>query len=188
MGNETYVFFELADAHYGLRSREVQHIEMLGHVAPVPNTAASVEGVVFSRGRVIPAMNLRVRFGFPRVVPTMRTRIIIAQTDQRTVALIVDAAREFRAIPDEAIRPIEATISGLNGNYLRGVATINERLILLLNLEAVLSQVPAAGPSDVPTQLVPSQKSLTRVHSLASQTSSVRPNGPSYVKIEKQPS
>jgi hypothetical protein len=62
------------------------------------------------------------------------------------VALIVDAAREFRSIPDEAIRAIEETFSGIDGNYLRGVATVNERLVLLLNLEGVLRAVsPAAG-------------------------------------------
>jgi purine-binding chemotaxis protein CheW len=58
------------------------------------------------------------------------------------VALIVDAAREFRPIPNEAIRPIEETLTGIDGNYLRGVATVNERLVLLLNLEAVLNAVP----------------------------------------------
>jgi purine-binding chemotaxis protein CheW len=143
MTNETYVLFELAGSSYALRSTEVNHIEMLEHITPVPNTAASVEGVVFSRGQVIPAMNLRVRFGFARAPHTLRTRIIIAQSQERTVALIVDAAREFRSLPNEAIRPIEETLTGIDGNYLRGVATVNERLVLLLNLEAVLKAVPA---------------------------------------------
>lgn len=139
MANETYILFELAGAHYALLSREVQHIEMLEHVTPVPNTDDSVEGVVFSRGQVIPAMNLRVRFGFERQPHTLRTRLIVAQSRQRQVALIVDAAREFRSIPDESFRPIEETLSGVNGNYLRSVATVNDRLVLLLNLEAVLT-------------------------------------------------
>lgn len=143
MTNETYVLFELAGSSYALRSSEVRHIEMLEHITPVPNTVPSVEGVVFSRGQVIPAMNLRVRFGFDRAPHTLRTRIIIAHSQERTVALIVDAAREFRSIPNEAIRPIEETLTGIDGNYLRGVATVNERLVLLLNLEAVLNAVPA---------------------------------------------
>jgi len=160
MGSETYVLFELAGAQYGLRSREVQHIEMLEHVTPVPNTAASVEGVVFSRGRVIPAMNLRLRFGFPRVPHTMQTRIIIVQAEQRTVALIVDAARQFRSIADQSIRPIEEAITGLNDNYLRGVAMVNDRLVLLLNLEAVLTPGSAERLADAVRDVVREPNSL----------------------------
>jgi purine-binding chemotaxis protein CheW len=160
MANETYVLFDLAGAQYALRSRDVQHIEMLEHVTPVPNTADAVEGVVFSRGQVIPAMNLRVRFGFAREPHTLRTRMIVAQTQKRTIALIVDAAREFRPIPDEAIRPIEETLTGVDGNYLRGVATVNDRLVLLLNLEAVLNAVPAnvAASPAAPVQNHPSHR------------------------------
>src|SRR5262245_14603390 len=147
MDHETYVLFELAGAHYALSSRDVQHIEMLEHITPVPNTAPFVEGVVFSRGQVIPAMNLRVRFGFPKAPYTARTRIIIAQSMQRVVALIVDAAREFRSIPQNTIRPIEETLTGIDENYLQGVATVNERLLLILNLKSILSVVPSGtGP------------------------------------------
>ena len=149
MGSQTYVLFELAGSHYALRSTDVQHIEMLEHITPVPNTVPSVEGVVFSRGQVIPAMNLRVRFGFTYVPHTLRTRMIIAQSRQRVVALIVDAAREFRSIADDVIRPIEETLTGIDGNYLHGVATVNERLVLLLNLEAVLNAVPVVTENNV---------------------------------------
>jgi purine-binding chemotaxis protein CheW len=153
MTDETYVLFELAGADYALRSREVQHIEMLEHVTQVPNTAPCVDGVVFSRGQVIPAMNLRVRFGFPRQAYDLRTRIIVVHTQQRTVALIVDAAREFRTIPEDTIRAIDEQVSGINGNYLRGVATINQRLILLLELEAVLSLPGKGNPAEVLREL-----------------------------------
>jgi len=136
---ETYIFFQLGDAFYGLRSRDVSHIDMLDHVTPVPNTAAAVDGVVFSRGQVIPALNLRVRFGLPRQPHTPRTRLIFLNIQQRSVAFIVDSAREFRAIPDSAIRPIQETLHGIDGNYVKGVATVNERLVLLLDVAAVLN-------------------------------------------------
>jgi purine-binding chemotaxis protein CheW len=174
MTNETYVIFELAGAQYAVRSGDVQHIEMLEHITPVPNTAPSVEGVVFSRGQVIPAMNLRVRFGFAREPHTLRTRIIIAHSHQRTVALIVDAAREFRQIPHDSIRPIEQTLTGIDGNYLYGVATITDRLgtdrlVLLLNIEAVLNAVPAAIE---PVIADIRRHTPNPLHSLVSQTQS----------------
>ena len=148
--SETYVLFELAGTTYGLRTSEVQHMEMLERITPVPNTSPAVEGVVFSRGQVVPAVNLRVRFGLPREAHTIRSRLIIVQVQQRLVGLIVDAAREFAAIGDEAMRPIQDAVTGMEGNFLKGIATLGERLILLLDLEATLDlgtviQVPSAS-------------------------------------------
>jgi chemotaxis signal transduction protein len=148
--SETYVLFELAGTTYGLRTRDVQHMEMLEQITPVPNASPAVEGIVFSRGQVIPVVNLRVRFGLPREPHNMRSRLIVVQTQQRLVGLIVDAAREFSAIPDEAIRPIQEAISGMDGNYLKGIATMGERLVLLLDLETTLNlgmviNVPSAA-------------------------------------------
>lgn len=154
MSAETYILFELAGAFYGVRSRDVLHIEMLEHITPVPNTANAVEGVVFSRGHVIPAVNLRVRFGFPRIEHTGRTRLIFTRSGQRTVALIVDSAREFRTIPAESIRPIGETLTGIPGNYLSGVATAADRLVLLLDLAAVLAIETMAAAATPPAALL----------------------------------
>jgi purine-binding chemotaxis protein CheW len=151
MQNQAYILFELAGAHYALHSTEVQHIEMLEHVTPVPNAPTAVEGVVFSRGQVIPALNLRVRFGFPKAEKTLRTRLIVVQVKRRTVALVVDAAREFENIPIDSIRPIEETLTSVHDNYLQGVATVKERLVMLLNLEAVLNL--AEWPAGIPTEV-----------------------------------
>lgn len=143
--SEPYILFELAGSLYGLRSADVQHVEMLEHITPVPNTAAAVEGVVFSRGQVMPALNLRVRFGLPREPHTPRTRLLVVKLHRRVVAFVVDAAREFRVIPTDVIKPVEHTLHGIQGNYVRGVVTVRERVVLLLDLEAVLDrdEIPA---------------------------------------------
>ncbi len=147
----TYILFELEGSTYGLRSEDVQHIEMLEHVTPVPNTAPAVDGVVFSRGRVVPALNLRVRFGLPRTAPTPRTRLIFLKVQQRIVALVVDAAREFRAIPAEAIRPVAEALHGIEGNYVRGVATLKDRIVFLLDVAAVLRVEETLVPASAAT-------------------------------------
>jgi purine-binding chemotaxis protein CheW len=136
---DTYILFELAGSAYGIRSADVLHVEMLEHITSVPNTAPAVEGVVFCRGQVHPALNLRVRFGLPRAAPTPKTRLIFIRAHGRTVALIVDSAREFRAIPANAIRPVEQTLHGIHGNYVQGVTTLGDRLVLLLDVPAVLN-------------------------------------------------
>jgi len=146
---ESFLLFELAGNTYGLPSANVQHIDMLEHVTPVPNANPAIDGVVFSRGQVIPALNLRLRFGFSRIANTLRTRIVFATIHDRTVGLIVDTAREFKTFSGENLRPIEETLTGINDKYLTAVAQSGERLVLILNLEAVLKvedvQLPPAG-------------------------------------------
>src|ERR1700761_6150476 len=101
--HESYVIFELAGSLYGIPSETVQHIEMFEHVTLVPNANPAIDGVVFSRGQVNPALNLRTRFGFPRQEKSLRTRVIFTTVHGRTVGLIVDSAREFQDLPAASI-------------------------------------------------------------------------------------
>jgi len=135
---EPLILFELAGTTYGVRSRFVQQIEMIDHVASVPNAHPAVEGVVLVRGQVIPALNLRTRFGFERIERDLRARLVVINTGARVVGLVVDTAREFLKIATDAIEPPPEALTGLSGHYLEGIATINERMILILNLDAVL--------------------------------------------------
>ena len=137
--NDSYILFELAGTTYALRSQNVKHMELVEHITPVPNAPPFVEGVVFSRGQVIPAVNLRVRFGFPRQEYTARSRLIVVEAGERSVGLIVDSAREFRNLPAEAIQPPNESIAGTSGKYLRGIAIVNERLILVLEIRELLA-------------------------------------------------
>jgi chemotaxis signal transduction protein len=136
--DDKYVLFEVEGTIYGVPSNSVRHIEMVEHVTVVPNANPAIDGVVFSRGQVIPALNLRTRFGFNRQAPTLRTRIVFVQVRDRVVGLIVDTAREFLRISADKIKPIEETLTGIHGNYLKSVADVGQRLVLLLDLEQVL--------------------------------------------------
>jgi purine-binding chemotaxis protein CheW len=134
----TFILFTVADASYAVSSELVQHMEMVEHVTPVPNAPSFIDGVVFSRGQVVPVVNLRARFGFPRVAPDLRARLVIVRGNGRLAGLVVDAAREFVRIPASAVQPPPEGISGLSGRYLAGVATIGDRLVLVLELEELL--------------------------------------------------
>jgi len=144
---DNYILFMLAGTTYALRTRDVAHVEMIDQVTGVPNAAHFVDGVVFSRGQVVPALNLRARFGFEKASYDLRTRLLVVQTEGRNVGLVVDSAREFLAIPDSAIQPPNAALSGLSGRYVEGIANLNDRLVLVLNLREVLNfseAIPAA--------------------------------------------
>jgi purine-binding chemotaxis protein CheW len=139
--NETYILFTLAGTAYALKSSDVQRMEMIEQVTPVPNSPTFVDGVVFSRGKVVPAINLRSRFGFERAPYDIKTRLIVVACEDRVVGLLVDAAREFVSIPAESIQSPPETMSGTSGGYLRGVADINGRIILVLDVAGVLNAV-----------------------------------------------
>ena len=136
--SDQYILFAVAATTYALPSHAVAHVEMVEQVTRVPNAAAFVDGVVFSRGQVVPAVNMRARFGFERVAADLRTRLLVVQVQGRSVGLLVDACREFLTIPPASINPPGDALAGAGGRYLSGIATIGDRLIVILNLEALL--------------------------------------------------
>jgi purine-binding chemotaxis protein CheW len=145
--SETFILFALAGTTYAIRTRDVQHMEMVDEVTPVPNAAPFVDGVVFSRGQVVPVLNLRARFGFEKTAYDLRTRLLVVQGAGRVAGLVVDSAREFATIDPQSIRPPHDAIAGLSGRYLEGIATIGDRIVLVLDLSEVLSFSDVAVPA-----------------------------------------
>jgi len=142
-----YVLFRLAGTSYALPSDAVQRLEMVEQVTPVPNAPPFVDGVVFSRGRVVPAVNLRRRFGFDKVPYDPQTRLIVVTHGDRVVGLIVDSAREFVTIGAEEIQPPPDSLGGTSGNYLAGIATVADAVILIVDVAEVLNYT--TGPTPV---------------------------------------
>lgn len=147
---DQYILFQLAGTFYAAATSQIAHVEMVDDVTRVPNAAPYVDGIVFSRGTVIPAVNLRARFGFERAPYDMRTRLLVVQSAQRTVGLVVDAAREFQTIPAGEIKPPSEGLAGLSGQYLRGIATLGDRLILVLDVDALLAAPDLELGADTP--------------------------------------
>jgi purine-binding chemotaxis protein CheW len=142
--SDHYILFTVNGTTYALPSQDVAHVEMIEQVTAVPNAAAFVDGVVFSRGHVVPAVNMRARFGFDRVAPDLRTRLLVVQVQGRSVGLLVDSCREFLTIPPTSIHPPgDALSSSAHTSYLSGIATMGERVIVLLNLNSLLNSADA---------------------------------------------
>jgi purine-binding chemotaxis protein CheW len=135
----SYILFTVAGTTYALPSGEVRHMEMIDEITRVPNAPSFVDGVVFSRGQVVPVVNLRVRFGFERAAFDLRSRLIVVQSGSRLIGLVVDAAREFVAIPPDLIQPPNDALSGMSGRYVEGIASMRDRLVLILSLERILN-------------------------------------------------
>jgi purine-binding chemotaxis protein CheW len=132
-GIGSYILFTVAATTYALPSGEVRHMEMIEDITRVPNAPSFIDGVVFSRGQVVPVVNLRARFGFERTV-----RLENALWSRRAHEACGRRSPRVRASrPTPFNRPTSA--DGMSGRYVDGIASVRDRLILVLNLDRILN-------------------------------------------------
>ncbi len=141
LGNisNSYIVFELYGTAYAIKSSYVMQMEMIENVTPVPNTPEFVEGVVFIRGKVIPVINLRVRFGFPKKEFDLKTRLIVLKSGEREFGIIVDTARDFVIFPEESIQPVPEFLKILSDKFLSGYVLYQNKSILILNTDEIIN-------------------------------------------------
>lgn len=140
--------FRLSSEEYAVDIAAVQEIVRMSSITRVPRAPSFVEGVVNLRGKIVPVIDLRKRFGLEAIEPTKSTRIIITQVEGKTVGLIVDAVREVLRIESGAISPTpELVASGVETSFFKGVGQLGDRLIVLLDLQHLLGvdEVAALG-------------------------------------------
>ena len=133
------IVFRLVDEEYGVEVNQVRSIEKMQNITRVPRTPDFVKGVINLRGVVTPIIDLKTRFDLGEEGYTDSTRIIIVAVDDMEVGLIVDAANDVIDIPVDVIELPPAVVGGIKATYLRGVAKLQERLLIMLNLDKVLS-------------------------------------------------
>lgn len=134
-----YIVFKLLDEEYGVEVQQVRSIERMQQITRVPQTPEFVKGIINLRGIVTPVIDLRTRFGLGQETRTETTRIIIVAVDDMEVGLIVDAANDVIDIRQDAIEPPPEVVGGIKAAYVDGVAKLEDRLLILLNLDKVLN-------------------------------------------------
>ncbi len=139
VADEQIVGLELAGESYGVEIGRVQEIIRMQPITAVPNGPAFVEGITNLRGRVILVMDLRARFGLDASTSSRRSRIVVAELGAHTVGLIVDGVSEVLRVPADMIEPPSSLVMTVDSAFLRGVARLDDRLILLLDLSRILS-------------------------------------------------
>jgi purine-binding chemotaxis protein CheW len=143
------VVFELAEERYGLDIAAVYEIIRHQPITAVPQAPAFVEGVINLRGKIIPVVDLRQRFAFAASTLTKASRIVVCEAAGTTVGLVVDGVSEVLMVPGEAIEPTPGVAAGADAAYLRGIAKLGERLIILLELDGLFGEADAAALADV---------------------------------------
>ncbi len=138
-GELQIVICELADEHYGLDIARVFEIIRHQPITAVPRAPSFVKGVINLRGRIIPVVDLRDRFGMATAEPTKETRIVVAESSATRVGLIVDSVSEVLMLPLDAVEPTPEVAAGADAEYLRGIAKLGDRLVLLLELDGLFA-------------------------------------------------
>lgn len=137
--NRKVIVFQLNNEEYAVSVEQVGSIERIQPITRVPQTADFVKGVINLRGVVIPVIDLRVRFGLEEIEHTDTTRIIIFYLDDMEVGLIVDVANDVVDIPENIIEPPPEVVGTVHVDYIEGVAKLDNRLLILLDLQKVLT-------------------------------------------------
>lgn len=132
------VVFQLGEELYGADIAVVREVGPMQRVTRVPRTPRYIEGVTNLRGRVIPVIDLRRRLGLAVTPFTKQTRIAVAELEGGQVGMIVDSVQEVLRIPSTAVEPPTGLVSKLDAESITGVAKVDDRLIVLLDLAHVL--------------------------------------------------
>ncbi|WP_318615399.1 chemotaxis protein CheW [Sporosarcina sp. YIM B06819] len=143
------IVFQLMDKEYAISVDVVQGIEKMLSIARVPKTPSYVKGVLNLRGAVTPIVDLRARFGLEVKEMDESTRIIIVTLEDYDVGLVVDAANDVLDIPMESIEPQPEVVGSVEVDFISGVAKVDKRLLVMLNLNKVLEPIKRVTSDDI---------------------------------------
>ncbi|PKM81457.1 MAG: chemotaxis protein CheW [Firmicutes bacterium HGW-Firmicutes-14] len=133
-----FVVFRLGRETYGLDIATVLEIITMQTITEVPGTEYFIEGVINLRGLVIPVFNLHKRFNVEGGEITRSTRIVVVEVEGNNIGMIVDAVSEVVNIPQDVIEQTSNILGGIDEEYLTGVAKLEDKLVILLDLVKVL--------------------------------------------------
>ena len=139
--------FFLAGEEYGVDVRLVQEIIRVSEITPVPRAPGFIKGVINLRGRIIPVVDLKRKLNLGEVDTAARgSRIAVVKVRERLIGLLVDGASQVLRVPLTRIEAAPEEVVEIDANYIRGVAKLDERLIILMDLQKILAlELKAAG-------------------------------------------
>ena len=132
------VTFTLDREAYGVPVHRVREVIRVGEMTRVPQAPEHVRGVTNLRGRILPVVELRSRLGLSPAVLTPRSRIVVTEAHGRVLGLLVDAVLQVTRIPADTVQPAPDDVMTPQADWLAGVARRPDRLLILLELDAVL--------------------------------------------------
>lgn len=134
------VSFRLADEEYGLDIMKVQEIILVGEITEIPEVPEYLRGLIDLRGKVIPIVDLRRRFGLEAGNCTEQARIVVVNTGESIFGIVVDAVNEVMRIAPSQIEPPPNGLLGVEQAYIKGLVKMEDKIMILLNIDRILSK------------------------------------------------
>ena len=134
------VTFKIGHEEFGVDILKVQEIIRMLAITKVPNAPAFVEGVINLRGKVIPVIDMRRRFGMAGAAHDSHTRVMVMDLQGQIIGFVVDAVSEVLRIQESTVEPPPAVVAGIGSEYMRGVGKLEDRLLILLDLDKLLTE------------------------------------------------
>ena len=134
-----FLAFQLGDEDYAIDILKVQEIRVFGAVTKLPGAPDYIRGVINLRGLIAPVIDLRIKFGFKEAVYGPFTVVIVLNVHERLVAVVADAVVDVVALTDDEIRPPPEFATSVNVEYVTGLATKAEHMLILLDIEKLIS-------------------------------------------------
>jgi len=137
-GELQLVSFNIGSEEFGVDILKVQEINRMVEITKVPQAPHYVEGVINLRGKVIPIIDLRKRFSLELKEQDKNTRIVVVDIGGNIMGMIVDSVSEVLRLPANTIEPPPDLVTGINSEYINGVAKLEDRLLIFLDLSKVV--------------------------------------------------
>ncbi|HBZ16960.1 chemotaxis protein CheW [Pantoea sp. NPDC088449] len=136
---QEFLVFTLGDEEYGIDILKVQEIRGYDQVTRIANTPEFIKGVTNLRGVIVPIIDLRVKFSQPDVEYNENTVVIVLNLVQRVVGIVVDGVSDVLSLTQEQIRPAPEFAVTMSTEYLTGLGALGERMLILVDIEKLLS-------------------------------------------------
>ncbi len=133
------VSFNVGTEEFGIDILKVQEINRMVDITRVPRAPQFVEGIINLRGKVIPIIDIRKRFNMELAEHDKNTRIVVVDIAGQIMGMVVDSVSEVLRIPASTIEPTPEVVSSIDSDYIRGVAKLEDRLLIYLDLSKILS-------------------------------------------------
>jgi purine-binding chemotaxis protein CheW len=137
------VSFNLGSEEFGIDILKVQEINRMVEITKVPQAPHYVEGVINLRGKVIPVIDLRTKFGMETKARDKNSRIVVCDVNGDIIGMVVDAVSEVLRIPSSTVEPPPAIVTGVDQQYISGVVKLEGRLLLFLDISRIATEVNA---------------------------------------------
>lgn len=134
------VTFHVGDEEFGVEILDVREINRMMEITRVPHAPEFVEGVINLRGQVIPVVDLRKRFALGAVERDKNTRIVVVELGDKVVGFLVDSVSEVLRVPGSLVEPPPPIVGGIDREYIEAVVKLEDRLLILLDLQKLLSR------------------------------------------------